>query len=189
MSTGCYWHLRRFWMACPRIHNGGWRQGTLLSRVCACISWCIWQLWDFGWRMSKREIIIMTVRDNRVWVSATLGLAASLVLTLCGRNRKRSINKGPCELTTSKQHSFRAYMVKCHGPQREKHSPTHSTLSRHRALSSAPWGSQQQRWCAQRTQEWSVWGRGLHLIFCCIPRSVGHSASTPTGTQCIFLKE
>lgn len=110
---------------------GGIR-GHPSPQVCACISWCIWQLWDFGWRMSKRflgMINIRTMRDKRVCVSATLGLAASLVLTLCGRNRKRRINKGPCEPTTSKQCSFRAYMVKCHGQQREKHSLTHSTSS------------------------------------------------------------
>ena len=129
------------------------------------------------------------MRDKRVGVSATLGLAASLVLTLCGRNRKRRINKGPCEPTTSKQCSFRAYMVKIHGQQREKHSLTHSTLSRHRALSSVPQGSQQQRWCGQRTHEWTIRGWGLHLIFCCVPRSVRHSASPPACTQCIFLNE
>lgn len=59
------------------------------------------------------------------------------------------MNKGLCETLTSKQCSFRAYMVKCHTEQREKHSPTPSTLSRRRVLSSAPKGvgrGQEHEW-------------------------------------------
>lgn len=163
MSIECYYFSAASGWPEPEstvVLVGGIR-GHPFPQVCVFISWCTWQLWDFGWRMSKRFLGMMKMRtmgDKKVWVSATLELAASLVLMLCGRNRRKRMNKGLCETLTSKQCSFRVYMVKCHTEQREKHSPTPSTLSRHRVLSSAPKGVGRGQ-----EHEWSMWGWGLHL--------------------------
>lgn len=101
--------------------------------------------------MSKRFLGMIKMRttgDKKVWVSATLELAASLVLMLCGRNRRKRMNKGLCETLTSKQCSFRALHGQVpYGTEREAFSyPLYSVKAQ---------SSQQcSERCGQRTRAW-----------------------------------